>query len=122
MNKYVVGGLAGLAVGFAVYQRQYGGGADRGIDIPALVQTGALIIDVRTPGEFASGHIEGAINIPYDIIDKKIEKHATDRSRSILVYCRSGNRSTHAKQTLKSMGYTQVSNGGSFDYMRRKLK
>lgn len=122
MNKYVVIGIAGLAVGLTVYQRQFGGGAERGIDIPALVRDGALIIDVRTAGEFASGHIDGAINIPYDVIDKEIENYAPERERSILVYCRSGNRSSHAKQTLVNMGYTKVSNGGGYDFMRRKLK
>ncbi|MBN2686460.1 MAG: rhodanese-like domain-containing protein [Pontiellaceae bacterium] len=122
MNKYIVFGIAGLAVGFTVYQHLFGGGADRSIDIPALVRDGALIIDVRTAGEFASGHIEGAINIPYDVIGKEIEHYAPERDRSILVYCRSGNRSSHAKQTLHNMGYTQVSNGGGYAFMRRKLK
>ena len=97
------------------------GGADKDVDIPALVRNGALVIDTRTAGEFAGGHIEGAVNIPYDIIGNVIEKYETDKSRSIIVYCHSGARSASAKNALMQAGYTNVVNGGGAHHMRRAL-
>ena len=67
--------------------------------------SGYIIIDVRTAGEFNSGHLENAINIPYDIIDQEIGKHVKDKNSDIMVYCRSGNRSGIAKKTLNKIGY-----------------
>lgn len=88
-------------------------GADK-IDLPALVSNGALVIDVRTPGEFASGAIEGAINIPYDQIAGRIGGVEPDTNRVIIVYCRSGARSDAAMKSLEQIGYTQVVNAGGF--------
>lgn len=97
------------------------GGADKGVDIPALVKAGALVIDTRTPAEFAGGHIDGAINIPYDIIGNAIERHGADKSRAIIVYCHSGMRSAAAEKTLAHAGYTNVVNGGGLHHMRHAL-
>ena len=72
------------------------------------------LIDVRTPEEFASGHIDGAINIPYDQIDaKNASVTAINKGRSIVVYCRSGRRSAIARESLQQLGYRQVRDGGS---------
>lgn len=90
--------------------------------IPALVEQGALVVDVRTTGEFASGHIQGAINIPYDVIADEIQKHDADKSHPIIVYCHSGSRSGAAKRSLLNAGYTNVINGGSYFSMRTRLK
>ena len=98
------------------------GGADKGLDIPALVKDGALVIDTRTPGEFSGGHIEGAINISYDMIAAAIGNHVTDKSTSIIVYCHSGARSAAAKHTLEHLGYTRVVNGGGLHHMQRALQ
>ncbi|MBQ6841461.1 MAG: rhodanese-like domain-containing protein [Bacilli bacterium] len=62
-----------------------------------------IILDVRTEAEFNESHIEGAVNIPYTTIDENIE---LDKSKDILVYCKSGGRSQMATQTLNSLGYT----------------
>lgn len=97
------------------------GGADKDVDIPVLIKNGALIIDTRSASEFAGGHIEGAINLPYDTISNVIEKHETDRSRSIIVYCHSGARSGIAKKQLEQAGYNSVVNGGSLHHMQRAL-
>ncbi len=96
------------------------GAADK-TNIPVLVQSGALIIDVRTAGEFSGGTIQGAVNIPYDEIAARIGKVEADKSRSIIVYCRSGARSAAAKKSLEQAGYTQVINGGGFSAMRKLL-
>ncbi len=79
----------------------------------------AIIIDVRTVQEFNAGHINGAINIPYDIIAEKIGEVTTDKDKKIIVYCRSGRRSEVAKNILEKMGYRNVENGGSLGDMKK---
>jgi rhodanese-related sulfurtransferase len=113
-------GLAVLAMGLLA-NLLLRGGADKGADIPQLVKDGALLVDTRTAGEFNGGHIEGAINIPYDIISNVIGQHTADKSKAIVVYCHSGARSGSAKATLLRAGYTNVVNGGSFSHMRAAL-
>ncbi len=98
-----------------------GGKADKSADIPGLLKKGALLIDTRTPGEFSHGHIKGAINIPHNTISEQIGKHSPDKSKSIIVYCRSGTRSSIAKQSLIRAGYTHVINGGSQHRMHKIL-
>lgn len=82
------------------------------------IRAGALLIDVRTPQEFASGHLNGAINIPHDQIAARIGEVNQDKGDSIVLYCRSGNRSGIATNTLASMGYTKVINGGGYEAMK----
>lgn len=75
-------------------------GAVSGKDI--VVTKSEIIIDVRTPEEYEEEHIKGAINIPYDTIDKNID---LPKESKIKVYCKSGNRSKKAYETLKKLGY-----------------
>ncbi|MDO6686756.1 MULTISPECIES: rhodanese-like domain-containing protein [unclassified Agarivorans] len=77
----------------------------------------ALLIDVRTEGEFSQGHIEQAYNIPHTAIAEQIASVTKDKNQPIVVYCRSGNRSGYALQVLQAMGYQQVVNGGGLDEM-----
>lgn len=70
-----------------------------------------IIVDVRTKEEYDTSHVKGAINIPYDEIDEKVE---LDKDKTILVYCKSGVRSNIAYTTLKDMGYDVV-DLGAFD-------
>lgn len=72
-----------------------------------------LLIDVRTEQEWNQGHLEGALLIPYETIGAAIEKVAPDRKAKIYLYCRSGRRSGIALDTLKKLGYENVSNEGS---------
>lgn len=74
-------------------------------------QNDALIVDVRTPSEFSTGHIPGAINIPVDKIEK-LTKIAKDTDRPLYLYCASGARSAHAARFMRQKGYTQVENMG----------
>ena len=67
-----------------------------------------VILDVRTPEEFASGHIPGAINIPNETISDAEPPQLPDRAQLILVYCRSGNRSKQASRKLAALGYTNI--------------
>lgn len=78
-----------------------------------LVKEGAVIIDVRTPGEFAGGHLKDAVNLPLDVIGTEITKVMTHKTRPILVYCLSGTRSGFAKRILLGKHYTEVHNLGS---------
>ena len=67
-----------------------------------------VILDVRTPEEFAQGHIPGALNIPNETIGTEPIQALPRKDQTILVYCRSGNRSRQASQKLADQGYTQV--------------
>ena len=67
-----------------------------------------VILDVRTQAEYDEGHIPGAILIPHDTVTTATEDALPDKGQLILVYCRSGNRSKQASQTLVDLGYTNV--------------
>ena len=76
---------------------------------------GYVILDVRTPEEFAAGHIAGAILIPDYEIREKAEKILTDKDQLILVYCRSGRRSKNAANELATLGYTNIKEFGGIN-------
>lgn len=76
-----------------------------------------VLIDVREDDEYSSGHIAGALPIPYGEIEERAETELTDKEQTILVYCRSGRRSAIAAQTLTALGYTNVRDlGGIIDW------
>lgn len=72
-----------------------------------------MLIDVRSPAEFAAGHVEGAINLPLDRFVEAYPRVAADPSRQIVLYCQSGMRSGQAVQFLAQLGYSRVVNGVS---------
>lgn len=74
------------------------------------IKDGALLVDVRTPNEFSSGSVKGAINIPYDNILKNIKKF--EGKTGVVVFCRSGARSAQAKALLDRNNIKNVINGG----------
>ena len=88
-----------------------------------LAKKGALIIDVRSAQEYTSGHAEGAKNkVHKEILSKKSEIEAltqNDLSKTIIVYCASGRRSSLAKKDLQSLGYTHVVNHGGFSSWKK---
>ena len=67
-----------------------------------------IILDVRTPEEFAKKHISGALNIPNETIGTEEIPELPDKDQLILVYCRSGNRSKQASEKLVALGYTNI--------------
>ena len=69
---------------------------------------GHIIVDVRRPDEYESGHIPGAVNIPNESIGSAKPEELPDLDQIILVYCRSGNRSKQAAQKLFDIGYTNI--------------
>jgi len=90
----------------------------KSVDFKELVKNGAIIVDVRSAGEFKSGHIKGAINIPLPEITNSLNKIPKDKT--IITCCASGMRSGSAKGILKSKGY-DVHNGGGWSSLRAKI-
>ena len=78
-----------------------------------------IIIDVRTPQEFRSGAYPGAINIPLDELQLRINELG-DKSREITLYCASGARSSYGQKVLQQLGFTGVKNGGGIIQMMRQ--
>ena len=70
--------------------------------------SGYIILDVRTPEEFAEKHIPGAINVANETIGTDEIPELPDKDQLILVYCRSGNRSKQASEKLVALGYTNI--------------
>ena len=79
--------------------------------IEQAIKDGALIVDVRTPAEFASGHYPGAVNIPLDEINRRMNELGADTNRPIVLYCRSGRRAGIALDQVRRAGYTRAFNG-----------
>lgn len=95
------------------------------IDAPEEVaaQThGPIVVDVRTPGEFRSGAVPNAINIPLDELEQRFQELGTQPDRDITVYCASGARSGYAQMYLQQQGYTNVKNGGGIARMMAREK
>ena len=78
------------------------------------------VVDVRERDEWDEGHLPGAIHVPRGHLESRIEQAVPDRSKPVLLYCAAGNRSAFAAQTLKELGYEQVSSlaGGYTDWKR----
>lgn len=73
-----------------------------------LVQSGAILLDVRSADEYTNGHLDEAVNAPYTEIHVAISSLAPDKTQKIIVYCSTGKRSSQAKYTLDYMGYKNV--------------
>lgn len=91
-------------------------------DALAHLKNGALVIDVRGPGEFKSGHLPVAINLPLDEIKTSLPRRVKDKNQVLLLHCLSGTRSGLAKIKLKRMGYRNVFNLGSYGRAQGILK
>lgn len=77
-------------------------------------------VDVRTSGEFGAGHVDGAVNIPYEEIAERIGEVAPDKDATIYLYCRSGRRSGIALEALREAGYRNAVNIGGLPQARSK--
>lgn len=84
------------------------------------IQDGAFLVDVRSSGEFASGSVKGAVNIPLDRIASQLAKFKG--KKNIVVFCRSGNRSGQAKSILEQNGFQNVVNGGTVSNVSQCVK
>lgn len=88
-------------------------------NVQDFVNKGAIVIDVRTVGEYRDGHIKGSKNIPLDTINGKLNE-IKNLNKPVIVCCRSGMRSAQAASILKSVG-VEVINGGGWQSLESKL-
>lgn len=91
----------------------------KSVNYQQLVQEGAVIVDVRSPGEFQGGHIKGSINVPLQSIQSSLGK--IPKNKTVITCCASGMRSASAKSMLKSAGYAAVHNGGGWMSLKSKI-
>lgn len=99
-----------------IFKALFGGGTK--VDFAELVQRGAQIIDVRTKSEYDSGHIEGSLNIPLQVLEANLSKIRKDMP--VITCCASGMRSGSAKGILEANEY-EVYNGGGWASLQRKI-
>jgi rhodanese-related sulfurtransferase len=93
-----------------IFNNMFGGNSND--NLAALVNGGAFLVDVRTPEEFAEGNVKESTNIPLDQVAVNLDKFKG--KENIVVFCRSGNRSGQAKNILEQNGFTNVTNGGTW--------
>ncbi len=84
-----------------------------------VIKDGAFLVDVRTPAEFSTGSVKGAVNIPLDKVPSQLSKFKN--KKSIVVFCRSGNRSGQAKSILENNGFQNVINGGTWQNVNQAV-
>ena len=80
---------------------------------------GALVVDVRTAGEFQGGHLSNALNIPLDELRENLPRRVPDKNQMLLPHCLSGTRSGIAKRQSRDLGYTNAFNLGSYGRAKR---
>lgn len=114
MNKTtrVIGSIALAGALFFLFAGA-GGPTISSDEAKAQVKQGALLLDVRTTGEFGGGHLEGAVNIPVEQLEAKMASVPAKKDQPIVVYCHSGRRSAAAKQMLEKAGFQKVSDLGA---------
>ena len=89
-------------------------------DYSQLIEQGAVIVDVRSKGEYNGGHIKGSKNIPLNSIGQNLKK-VGDKNKPVITCCASGMRSASTKNILEAAGFTQVHNGGGWRTLQNKL-
>lgn len=90
------------------------------VDYANLIAEGAILLDVRSKGEFEGGHIQDSINLPLDSLNNSLSQFKRDKA--IIICCASGMRSAIAKSILKSKGFAEVYNGGGWKELQKKFK
>jgi phage shock protein E len=89
-------------------------------DLKQFVADGAPILDVRTKEEYATGHVQGSLNVPLQSLNAaNIVK--LDKNKPVITCCASGMRSASAKRILEAQGFTKVYNGGGWSSVKNKL-
>ena len=90
------------------------------IDFKGLVKNGAVILDVRTRGEYQGGHVKGSVNMPLNELPTSAAR--LNKSTPVITCCASGMRSATAKNLLLEMGFSEVHNGGGWTSLNSKLR
>ena len=121
MLKRIAGAAAVLAALAGCVEQKSGGSAAPSVEQQAWADlaAGATVFDVRTPEEFAGGHLPGAVNIPHDQIAARAAELPAEKGARVILYCRTGRRSGLALETLKGLGYTNAVNAGGYDALMR---
>ena len=83
-----------------------------------MIESGALLVDVRSKAEFDKGHLEGAIHIEWDKTNALMQAIGMNTRRPVVFYCRTGNRAGKSIVTLKSKGYTSIFNATGLEALR----
>lgn len=109
MNDYITAALLGLSVFFLARMLFSAKNRTSPQDARAAVDAGAILLDVRSPSEYASGAIKGAKNIPVQGLGSRLDE--LDKERTVVVYCRSGMRSSQAASLLRGKGFTVLDLG-----------
>jgi phage shock protein E len=91
----------------------------RKVNLQEIISNGAIILDVRTKGEYQAGHLKKSINIPVSNLQQNLKK--LNKDKPIVTCCASGARSASARRLLKSNGFDQVYNGGSWYSLRKYM-
>lgn len=110
----------GIILLFIIIKNMFGNGSANKSKLQEVITNEAFLVDVRTPDEFASGSVKGAVNIPLDKISFNLSKFKN--KKNIVVFCRSGNRSGQAKQILEKSGIQHVTNGGTWQQVSRIIQ
>ena len=119
MNWYLIAAVI-LFFGFSMVVRASTGLKEE--QAHELLARGAIVIDVRSEGEFAAKSIEGVINIPLPELAAKISTTVPDKNQIVLLHCRSGSRSGHGTRLLKQLGYEETYNLGSFGHAQKVIE
>ncbi|MDA3950691.1 MAG: rhodanese-like domain-containing protein [Spirochaeta sp.] len=109
----IVLAIALIALGFVFKRRQGAAEIIPEEEIHRDLAAGATVVDVRTPGEFAAGHADGAINIPLNEVARRADEF-TAFSQPVLLCCRTGRRSGGATLILRRRGIGAVKNAGAY--------
>src|SRR5271157_3806290 len=109
MTTFLV--VASLAVIYMLIKRS---GQIPQKDATEYLRNGATVIDVRTPGEFNSGHLSQAVNMPLDELDMLIPSTVRNKDQVLLLHCQTGMRSGMAAKRLVELGYKSAFNLGSY--------
>lgn len=112
-HSFLILGLLLVVVAVLAFRRWSGGGDRIAPAAFASRPPDAVVVDVRTPAEFAAGHVAGAVNV--DLFgDFEAQMGAFDRERPVYLYCASGMRSGRAASKLERMGFATVVNAGGY--------
>ncbi len=103
--------IAALLVGLYALKRMSFVSAEKARQ---FLREGALVVDVRSPGEFNAGHVPGAMNLPLGSLANEAPSRIADKDKILLLHCLSGTRSGIARAQLRRLGYTSVFNLGSY--------
>jgi len=117
MNRYIAVPLLTLTLLFTAGCFQKNSETPTESQAWALIEQGALILDVRTPEEYAQGHLDNALLIPHSQITSRIDELGSNKDQQIVVYCAVGGRAAKAEKILRDHGFSNILNAGGYDDM-----